>query len=80
MRHLYRGGTTFPDATISEAGRVQLAEKLAAISDDQIRALFRGARFPEYYSATDDERDLRAWSAAFRSRVRQIRNGGPCPS
>jgi hypothetical protein len=72
-------GATFTDVEISEAGRVLLGRRLAALSVDEIRRLFAGARFPEFYSATDDERDLENWTAAFRSRVDQILSGGPCP-
>jgi hypothetical protein len=73
------GGGTFPAVRISENARAMLARQLAAIADHQVRALFRGARFPEYYSATDDERDLTAWTAAFRYRAEQIASAGPCP-
>jgi hypothetical protein len=74
------GGGTFPEARISENGRATLARQLAAIGDEQARALFRAARFPEHYSTTDDERDLDVWTAAFRHRVEQITSAGPCPS
>jgi hypothetical protein len=78
MRMLPFGGATFPDARISEAARLQLGHALAAFTDTQIRDLFRGARFPEYYSPTDDQRDLDAWTDAFRRRTRDIMNAGPC--
>ena len=71
-------GATYPDWQISEAGRRQLADQLEAFSDADIRALFAEARFQTYYSSTDDERDLKAWTAAFRSRARQIAEAGPC--
>ena len=80
MRAMRYGGGTFTDARISEAARAQLARQLSAIPDDQVRGLFTAARFPEYYSSTDDEEDLDAWHTAFRARVRQIVEGGPCPS
>jgi hypothetical protein len=73
-------GGTFPEARISEAARLQVARQLSALTDEQIRALFEAARFPEHYSGTDDERDLERWRAAFRNRVRQITDAGPCPS
>ena len=79
MRGLPSRGATFPDARISEAGRQLLAQRLALISDDDIRALFAEARFPEFHAGTDDEHDLAAWTAAFRDRVEQITGAGPCP-
>ncbi len=73
-------GGTFPATRIGEAGRARLARQLAAIGDDDVRSLFRAARFPEYYSTTHDDKDLDAWTAAFRHRVDQIASAGPCPS
>jgi hypothetical protein len=80
MRSLPYNGATFPDARISEAGRAQLAQALSAVSPAQIEQLFTESRFPEFQSGTDDERDLAAWVSAFRHRVDQIVNGGPCAS
>jgi len=79
MKALPYGGGTFPDARISDTARRQLAAQLASISREDIRALFAAARFPQHYSATDDEKDLDAWEAAFTDRVRQIAGAGPCP-
>lgn len=73
-------GGTFPEARIGEAGRARLARQLTAITDAEVRSLFRAARFPAYYSATDDDKDLDAWTAAFRHRVDQIVSAGPCPT
>jgi hypothetical protein len=78
MKPLPYQGATFPDARISEAGRAQVAQELSALSRDQVEGLFSDARFPEFQSGTDDERDLSAWVSAFRHRVDQIVNGGPC--
>jgi hypothetical protein len=78
MRALPYHGATFPDVRISEAGRMQLARQLSLLSSDAVRSLFTDARFPEYQSGTDDERDLQAWMGAFRHRVDQIVNAGPC--
>jgi hypothetical protein len=78
MRSFPYQGATFPEARISEAGRAQLAQTLSALSREQIEALFRDARFPEFQSATDDERDLEAWVSAFEHRVEQIATAGPC--
>lgn len=78
MHRLPFQGATFPDVRISEEGRAQLARQLAALDEDEVRMLFAQARFPEFQSATDDERDVRAWAAAFRHRVDQIVMAGPC--
>ena len=80
MRALPYKGATFPDAKIREEGRAQLARQLAAIPDDDVRKLFADARFHEFYSGTDDDKDLDRWTAAFRHRADQILHAGPCPS
>jgi hypothetical protein len=78
MRALPYQGATFNDVTISEEGRLALAQRLAALGDDRVRQLFLDARFPQFYSGTDDARDLEQWTAAFRDRVDQIVHAGPC--
>ena len=80
MHALPYRGATFKDAEISEEGRLQVSRLLAAMDEGAIKRLFADARFPEFYSGTDDRRDLDAWTAAFRSRVDQVVNAGPCPS
>jgi hypothetical protein len=72
MRALPFEGATFEDVRISEEGRAQLAERLASMSEAEIERLFADARFPQFQAGTDDERDLKAWTSAFRSRVDQI--------
>ena len=79
MRHLPYQGGTFGDAQIPEAGRAQLAASLASISEPEIRQMLRTSRVPEFQSSTDDGRDVETWVRAFRSRVQQITDGGPCP-
>ncbi len=79
MRDLPFSGATYPDVQISEGGRVQLAQALAGVSDENVRQMFFDARFHEFHSGTDDGRDLDAWTAAFRSRVDQIVSAGRCP-
>ena len=78
MHALPFGGATFPDVRISEAGRLQLLRQLSSLTDDDLHRLFTDARFPQFYSGTDDGRDLAAWTAAFRARVDRIRTAGPC--
>ncbi len=80
MHQLPYMGASFTDVRISEEGRRQLAQQLAALSEADIRSLFADARFPEFYSSTDDTRDLDVWTAAFRARVDQIVSGPPCPT
>lgn len=79
MRALPFQGATFPDARISEEGRAQLARSLSALTRADIETMFTEARFPEFYSSTDDTEDLQAWTAAFKHRTDQIVNAGPCP-
>jgi hypothetical protein len=79
MRALPYQGATFEDVRVSEAGRALASSRLSAISDQQIERIFYDARFPEFQAGTDAERDLRAWTAAFRDRVRQIAEAR-CPS
>jgi hypothetical protein len=78
MRALPFEGATFDDVRISEGGRALASARLGAISDSQIERLFAEARFPEFQVGTADERDLRAWTQAFKSRVRQIADAR-CP-
>ena len=80
MRHLPYHGSTFGEAAIPEAGRQLLAGKLTALSESEIREMVTTARVPEFQSSTSDTRDVEAWVSAFRSRVTQIAQGGPCPS
>jgi hypothetical protein len=78
MRALPFHGGTFPDTRISEAGRALLARRLSQLSDADVRRIFAEARVPQFQSATDDEQDLRAWVNAFRHRLAQIVDAGPC--
>jgi hypothetical protein len=72
-------GATFRTARIGEAARARLARQLMAVTDNEVRSLFRAARFPDYYSATDDDKVLDAWTTAFRYRRDQIA-ATTCPS
>ena len=78
MRALPYEGATFEDTRVSEAGRALAASRLSAISDEQIERIFFDARFPQFQAGTDAERDLKAWTGAFKSRVSQIENAR-CP-
>ena len=79
MRALPYEGATFEDVRVSEAGRALAASRLSAIPEEQIERIFFDARFPQFQAGTDAERDLKAWTAAFRDRVRQIAEAR-CPS
>ena len=79
MRMLPYQGSTFPDARITDAARVRVGHDLASFTDAQLHSWLAAARFPEFYTPTADERDLAMWTRAFRHRVEQILNGGPCP-
>jgi hypothetical protein len=73
-------GATFKPVTISEAGRMHLASLLGQLSDAQIEALFRGARFDQSkglvgFRATP----LPEWVRVFKGKVREIIDGPPCP-
>jgi len=72
MRALPYEGATFEDVRVSEAGRALAASRLSAIPDEQIERIFFDARFPQFQAGTDAERDLKAWTDAFKSRVSQI--------
>ena len=72
MRALPFRGATFEDVRISEAGRALAAARLRSIADAQVERLFADARFPQFQVGTDDERDLKAWTQAFKLRVQQI--------
>jgi hypothetical protein len=79
MRHLPFNGATFADVRIPESGRQQIAARLLTLTRDDVSRLFADARFPALYSATDDRRDLDAWTDAFFARVDRISHGEPCP-
>jgi hypothetical protein len=73
-------GATFGEATISEGGRRLLAERLSALSEQQVRDLFEGARFADFEGASEASRDVGLWVRAFQEKVKQIASGAPCPA
>ena len=79
MRMLPFGGSTFTDARVTDAARLRVGRQLASFSDDELRQWFSAARFPQFYAATDDGKDLAGWIRAYRARVTQMLNAGPCP-
>jgi hypothetical protein len=80
MKALPFGGATFPDALISEDGRRLLLSLLEQLSDTQIRDLFTASRVTTFDALSAESRSPDAWLAAFRDKIRQIREGGPCPA
>jgi hypothetical protein len=79
MKAMPYRGSTFVDARLTEAARLRVGSELAVFTDTDLRGWFAAARFPQFYAATDDDKDLAAWVAAYRLRVDQILSGGPCP-
>jgi hypothetical protein len=79
MRSAPYGGSTFPDAYISEDGRLFLAGLLRRLSTAQIRSLFAGARFSRYPHRRASARRIDSWVNAFQAKVRAIADRPPCP-
>jgi hypothetical protein len=79
MRDLPYGGGTFRDVQISEGGRTLLARQLIALRDEQIAALFRGARVAEFHG-TGRSADVNEWARVFNAKVQAIASGPACPS
>jgi hypothetical protein len=70
MKWMPYDGGTFPDATISEEGRLLLGRRLSRLPAGDVEALFATAGFD----------DVDGWVAAFNDRVRQIADRPSCPS
>jgi hypothetical protein len=79
MRGLPFGGATYGDVTISERGRQFISSLLSALSDDQLTALFTGARFGETRGLFAPVHPVSEWVRVFRIKVREIRDGPRCP-
>jgi hypothetical protein len=80
MRELPHGGATFPVTQITEDGRRHLGRLLAGLSERQIGDLFSGARFDSRRTLFTDVRPVADWVRVFKSKVRAITDGPPCPS
>jgi hypothetical protein len=78
MKSLPWNGATFPDWKISEEGRVLLLGLLEQLSDQQVRDLFEGSGITTLDQLSGEGRNANNWVGAFRDKVEQIRNGGPC--
>lgn len=80
MERLPWGGGTFPERRVSEAGRLFLLRLLEQLSASQLEALFTSAGFTTLDGGDPEARRVDAWVDAFRDKVRQLREGGPCPA
>ena len=73
-------GATFRPVKITEAGRQHLGSLLTQLSDEQLTALFGGARFDQSkgmigFKATP----VPEWVRVFKQKVRQVTDGPGCP-
>jgi len=78
MRHLPWGGGTFPDAHITEEGRLFLLGLLEQLTQPQLETLFSASRITWLESTSYESRSASAWARTFLDKVRQVRNAGPC--
>ena len=72
MATLPHEGATFPDAEISEEGRRLLADRLGALTSDQITALFRSSNFPDARTGRPGAADVSPWVETFQRKVGEI--------
>lgn len=79
MRALPYDGATFPDVSVSDAGRLMIVRLLEQLSHHQLRDLFKASRITSYDGIDGEGRDPDAWARVFEDKVRQLREGGPCP-
>jgi hypothetical protein len=73
MKGLPFDGASFDDTTISEDGRLFLANLLKQLSRQQITDLFTGAHFES------SPKKIAKWVDAFEDKVKQIADRAPCP-
>lgn len=78
MEDLPWQGGTFPEQQLSEDGRLFLLNLLEQLSHQQIVDLFEGSRVDRSETVNAEGRRPKAWADAFRDKVRQIREAGPC--
>ena len=73
-------GATFKPVKITDAGRKHLAGLLGQLTDEQIAALFRGARFDHSKGMIGfTAAPVADWVRVFKAKVRRITDGPPCP-
>ena len=80
MDGLPYNGATFKPTKISEAGRQHLAALLKQLSDQQLSALFSGARFDQAKGMIGfTASPVSEWTRVFKKKVQQISDGPACP-
>jgi hypothetical protein len=79
MEDLPYGGGTFGPTRISERGRRFVSKLLEQLSDAQLVDLFTAARFDKPRTALKGTTSIPEWVRVFKSRVRAISEGPPCP-
>ena len=73
-------GATFSPVKISEAGRKHLGGLLSRLSDAQLEALFRSARFDRPTGLVFQQTTpISEWVRVFKSKVKQVTDGPSCP-
>jgi hypothetical protein len=80
LKSLPFAGGTFPDRQISEDGRRLLLRLLESLSEAQLTELFTASGATTYDAVSGEGRRAEAWALAFRDKVRQVRDAGPCPT
>lgn len=80
MRTLPYGGSTFPDATISEEGRTFLAERLKPVGRRELIALLTGARLDRYRPKEGRVAPVEEWADVMLAKIRTITDRPPCPT
>jgi hypothetical protein len=53
---------------------------LTQLFDAQLRDLFDGSGVTAHDQVSAEARSAAPWIAVFKDKVKQIRDGGPCPS
>ena len=80
MKTLPYEGATFRDRRISEAGRLMLLGLLEQLSTAQLNDLFTASRMRRCtIRSLAEARSRGGVGEGFEDKVRQIREGGPCP-
>ena len=80
MDDLPYNGATFKPVQIGEAGRRHLAGLLRQLSDEQLAALFRGARFDHSKGIIGfTASPVSEWVRVFKAKIRSITDGPSCP-
>jgi hypothetical protein len=80
MERLPFKGATFPESTISEDGRLLILGLLEQLTSAQLETLFASSGVTTFDAVSGEGRNPKAWVRAFRQKVRQVREAGPCPA